>query len=49
VENLLAQLSIEVTEEDVSIIGEVTSAVYCRAAKLIAVGIAALVREVSSS
>jgi len=36
-----------VTEEDLDVIGETASAVYCRAAKLIAIGIVALVREVN--
>ena len=46
-EYLLTKLSVEVTEEDLDVIGKAASAVYCRAAKLIAIGIAALVREVN--
>ncbi|XP_065883369.1 hexokinase-2-like isoform X2 [Dysidea avara] len=43
--HLLEQMSVEVNKEDLVVLGEATSAVYCRAAKLMAVGIAALVRE----
>ena len=46
--HLLEQMSVEVNKEDLVVLGEATSAVYCRAAKLMAVGIAALVREVNS-
>lgn len=46
VKRLLDQLSAQVTTEDLAILGKVTSIVYQRAAKFVAVGIAAILREV---
>ena len=46
VRRLLDQLSAQATAEDLVVLGKVTSLVYQRAAKFVAVGIAAIVREV---
>ena len=48
VRSLMDQLSLEVTTEDLVMVAKVTSLVYQRAANFIAVGIAAILREVIS-
>ena len=43
---MLDQLALQVTAEDLAMLGKVTSVVYQRAARFIAVGIAAILKEV---
>ena len=46
VQELIDQLSLQITAEDLALLTKVTSVVYQRAANFIAVGIAAVLREV---